>query len=60
MDVQPEQDELEFPNLFEEDLIENDANLSMYSNIRSNLEFNDPDPLYKMLMAMETNFSMES
>ena len=58
MDVKPEKNEFEFPNLFEEDLIGNDVNLAIYSNSTTDLEFNDP--LHKMLMAMETNFSLEN
>ena len=58
LDVKLEKDELEFPFLFEKDLDEEDAYLSMYGSSKSNLEFNDP--LYETLVAMETNFSMEN
>ena len=58
LDVKLEKDELEFPFMFEKDLDEEDAYLSMYGLSRSNLEFNDP--LYETLVAMETNFSMEN
>ena len=50
-----EHEEFEFPHIYEQDLLEEES----FGQAESMSMFDSKDPLYEMMMAMETNFSWE-
>ena len=50
-----EHEEFEFPHIYEQDLLEEESFGQAESMSMSDFK----DPLYEMMMAMETNFSWE-